>query len=208
MLSNESAYNGEPRTLRSSEGNTVGSLTEAQRSIIVGCLLGDGAMRCKANALLEVNHASAQKDYVDWKYRQLENLCGTPPKIRRGNGRRIAYRFTTLSLPQLTVLYREFYRGRRKVVPKSLILAPLTLAVWFMDDGCRTHQALYLNTQEFDLGSQRRLIEMLRRQWGVVSTLNRDKRYFRMRIAVSSVGTFKEAMEPHLLQQFSYKLPW
>jgi hypothetical protein len=28
MLSNESAYNGEPRTLRLSEGNTVGSLTE------------------------------------------------------------------------------------------------------------------------------------------------------------------------------------
>ena len=31
-------------------GNTVGSLTEAQRSIIIGTLLGDGSMRCKTNA--------------------------------------------------------------------------------------------------------------------------------------------------------------
>ncbi len=207
MLSNASAYNGEPRTLKSSEGNTVGSLTEAQQSIIVGCLLGDGSMRCKANALLEVNHASAQKDYVDWKYHHLDNLCGTPPKLRRGNGERIAYRFTTLSLPQLTVLYKEFYRGRRKVVPRSLMLTPLTLAVWFMDDGCRSYRALYLNTQEFDLDGQRRLIEMLRRQWGVVSTLNRDKQYFRIRIAVSSVGRFKETIDPYLLQQLRYKLP-
>lgn len=207
MLSNESAYNGEPRPLETSEGNTVGSLTEVQRSIVVGCLLGDGAMRCKVNALLEVNHASSQRDYVDWKYHQLENLCGTAPKLRLGNGGRIAYRFTTLSLPQLTSLYREFYRGRSKVVPDAVILTPLTLAVWFMDDGCKSHRALYLNTQQFDLDSQKRLIEMLREQWGVVSTLNRDKQYFRIRIAVSSVERFRNVVEPHLLKQFAYKLP-
>ena len=207
MLSTESAYNGEPRPLTTSEGNTVGSLTEAQRSIVIGCLLGDGTMRCKANALLEVNHAFTQRDYVDWKFHQLIELCRTPPKARKGNGGRIAYRFTTLSLPQLTSLYRAFYQGRHKVIPGSLTLTPLTLAVWFMDDGSRSHRALYLNTQQFDLDSQARLIEMLRKQWGVVSTLNRDKQYSRMRVAVSSVGRFREVIEPHLLEQFNYKLP-
>ena len=187
MLSTESAYNGEPRPLTTSEGNTVGSLTEAQRSIVMGCLLGDGTMRCKANALLEVNHAFTQRDYVDWKFHQLIELCRTPPKARKGNGGRIAYRFTTLSLPQLTSLYRAFYQGRHKVIPGSLTLTPLTLAV--------------------DLDSQARLIEMLRKQWGVVSTLNRDKQYSRMRVAVSSVGRFREVIEPHLLEQFNYKLP-
>lgn len=207
MLSTESAYNGEPRPLVKSEGNTVGSLTEAQRSIIIGCLLGDGAMRCKANALLEVNHALSQRGYVDWKYLHLKDLCGTPPKQRRGNGQRIAYRFTTLSIPQLTPVYREFYRGGHKVVPESLILNPLTLAVWFMDDGCKSYRALYLNTQQFDIDSQKRLVEMLREQWGLVSTLNRDKMYFRMRVAVGSVGRFRDIIAPHLLEQFGYKLP-
>jgi len=36
--------------------NTVGSLTEEQKSILVGCLLGDGTMRKKKNAHLEINH--------------------------------------------------------------------------------------------------------------------------------------------------------
>ena len=77
-------------------------LTEKQRSIIVGSLLGDGAMRCKTNALLEANHWAAQREYVDWEYRILENLVRTPPKMRNGNGGRQAYRFRTLSLHELT----------------------------------------------------------------------------------------------------------
>ncbi len=43
------------------EDNTVGSLSEEQRSLIVGSLLGDGAMRCKANALIEFNHSAEQR---------------------------------------------------------------------------------------------------------------------------------------------------
>ncbi len=207
MLSNASAYNGEPRTLNTSEGNTVGSLTETQRSIIVGSLLGDGTMRCRANALLEINHAASQRDYVDWKYRHLADLVGTPPKLRSGNRGRIAYRFTTLSLPELTTFYKIFYVERRKVVPESLVLTPLSLAVWFMDDGCKSYQALYLNTQQFDLVSQHRLIELLGNQWNVKATLNRDKHYSRIRIAVGSVVRFKGIIEPRILPQFAYKFP-
>lgn len=68
MSSNASAYNGGALTAvheHRTEGNTVGSLTERQRSIIIGSLLGDGAMRCKVNALLEINHALQQKFYVE-----------------------------------------------------------------------------------------------------------------------------------------------
>ncbi|MDE3102248.1 MAG: hypothetical protein KGJ98_08435, partial [Chloroflexota bacterium] len=54
-------------------------LTSTQRAVIVGTLLGDGSMRCKSNALLEVNHAAAQRTYVDWKYSILRELVGTPP---------------------------------------------------------------------------------------------------------------------------------
>jgi hypothetical protein len=66
-------------------------------------------MRCKANALLEINHCLEQRTYVDWKYQQLVDLVGTAPKARTGDGSRVAYRFTTLSLPQLTPFYRAFY---------------------------------------------------------------------------------------------------
>src|ERR1700685_123361 len=72
----------------------VGSLTEVQHSIVIGSLLGDGAMRCKVNALLEINHCFEQRAYVDWKYLHLSDLMGTAPKARTSNGSRIAYRFT------------------------------------------------------------------------------------------------------------------
>src|SRR5947199_1907931 len=90
-------------------GNTVGSLSEVQREIIVGSLLGDGAMRCKTNALLEINHSSHQRSYG-----HLADLVRTPPKARKSNGSRIAYRFVTRSLPELTPYFRRFYGTGRK----------------------------------------------------------------------------------------------
>lgn len=184
----------------------MGSLTETQRSLVVGCLLGDGAMRCKTNALLEVNHSFAQRKYVDWKFDVLSNLVATPPKARSGSGGRIAYRFTTRSLPEFTPYFEAFYLGNRKVVPR-LELTPLTLAAWFMDDGCKSRRSIYLNTQQFDLGSQMRMLDMLLEQWQIDATLNRDKRYHRIRIAVSSVERFKAIVEPHMRPELRYKLP-
>lgn len=188
------------------EDNTVGSLSEAQRSVIIGSLLGDGAMRCKRNALIEFNHSIAQKDYVDWKFQHLSDLVATPPRQRQGNGGRIAYRFVSLSLPELTPFYRAFYPDGRKSVPE-LTLSPLALAVWFMDDGCKSRRSVYLNTQQFDVVSQQRLTAMLKEQWDLDSTLNRDKSYYRIRIAVGSVPRLRAIIGAHLLEQMAYKLP-
>jgi LAGLIDADG DNA endonuclease family len=187
-------------------GNTVGSLSEVQHAIVVGSLLGDGAMRCKTNALLEINHSSAQSAYVDWKYRHLADLVRTPPRARRGNGGRVAYRFVTRSLPALTPYYRLFYPGGRKAAPE-LELPGLALAAWFMDDGCQSRNAVYLNTQQFDIESQIRLLRLLHDQWGIRGTLNRDKTYHRIRISVEATKRLVKIVEPHMLQELRYKLP-
>ena len=50
--------------------NTVGSLTQLQKSVIAGSLLGDGYVRIvpgRKNAFLEINHSWKAKEYVDWK---------------------------------------------------------------------------------------------------------------------------------------------
>jgi hypothetical protein len=187
-------------------GNTVGSLSEVQRDVILGSLLGDGAMRCKTNALLEVNHSSHQRSYVDWKYRQLVNLVLTPPRARKGNGGRTAYRFVTRSLPELTPYFRLFYETGRKRVPE-LELSRVALAVWFMDDGSRSRNAVYLNTQQYDETSQRRLLAVLHHQWGIEGTLNRDKTYYRIRITVDGTKRLVELVEPYVLPELRYKLP-
>ena len=185
----------------------MGSLTEKQKAIIEGSLLGDGAMRCKTNALLEINHSFKQKAYVDWKYEKLRNLTSSPPKARRGKGVRIAYRFTTRSLPELTEFYRRFYRSGKKAIPNDLKLNPLSLAVWFMDDGCKSYRAVYLNTQQFDQESLLKLIRLLRGQYQITARLNKDKQYRRLRIAVESVARLKNIIEPYILPAFKYKMP-
>lgn len=190
-------------------GNTVGSLTQSQRSIIIGTVLGDGYLRIisgKKNALLEVNHSLSQKDYVDWKYEMLQTFCKSGPKSRKGNGTRIAYRFNTRQHPEITELYNSFYTEGKKSIPDDLVLDPLMLAVWFMDDGslCRESD-VYLNTQQFVRHDQECLQAMLE-TIGVESSLNKDKEYERIRIKKSSIQYLFEIISPHIIPSMTYKI--
>ncbi|MBL7159088.1 hypothetical protein ISS85_01295 [Candidatus Microgenomates bacterium] len=188
------------------KGNTEGSLSEVQKAIITGSLLGDGYMRCKINAHLEINHAYSQKEYVDWKYRHFKALVRTPPKKRQSNKGRVAYRFTTRSLPFITRFYKKFYRDKQKIIPKDIELKPLTLAVWFMDDGSRCGSQLYFNTQQFLKKDQNCLVRQLKNQWGIKSGLNRDKHYFRIRLFKESNLRLISSIKSYIIPMFSYKI--
>ena len=189
-----------------STDNTEGSLIEDQISILIGVFLGDGAMRKKTHALLEINHSYAQKEYVDWLYQQFKYFVDTKPKMRNSNGNRIAYRFTTKSLPVFTQFYDTFFRNHRKSVPERFIFTPLTLAVWYMDDGSRCDEDIYLNTQQFTKKEQQRLIDMLFQQYKIEATLNKDKKYWRIRIKKASTLYFMKIISPYILPSMRYKL--
>ena len=189
-------------------GNTVGSLTQEQKSIIIGSLLGDGYLRIvpgRKNAFLEINHSFSEKDYVDWKYQALKNLVKNQPKTRKGREKRIAYRFFTRQHPELTELYLKFYFNKRKIIP-GLKLNPLMIAVWFMDDGSKSYKTYYLNTQRFDYLSQMKLIQNLKEKYRIDSSLNRDKEYYRIRIKQNSAERFKELISDYVIPTMRYKL--
>lgn len=188
-------------------GNPVGSLTEEQQKIIVGCLLGDGYMRCKTNAHLQITHSYKQKDYVDWKYNKLKNIVLTSPKKYKGNEERIGYRFFTRSLPGLTYFYRKFYKDKIKVIPQDLDINPLSLAVWFMDDGSQSRRSIYLNTQKFTLYQQKFLMNFLYKKWGIESFLNKDKKYWRIRVTNHSTKIFVNLVKKYIISPMIYKLP-
>jgi hypothetical protein len=190
-------------------GNTVGSLTSTQHAVLIGSLLGDGTLRRqrgKLNALLEVNHAYASRDYVDFKHDVFEEYVLTPPKRRKGNGKRVAYRFTTRSLPVFTRYFDRFYPDGHKLVPKDLKLSPLALAVWYMDDGSKSRSACYLNTQQFGQEDQETLQGILRDQFSIESNLNRDKQYTRIRVTTKGTIKLFELVQPHVIDCFRYKL--
>ena len=189
--------------------NTVGSLTQQQRSLIIGTILGDGYLRIfkgRRNALLEINHSFSQKKYVDWKYQILKDVSGSPPQERQGNGQRIAYRFYSKQLPELTSLYRQFYIGSYKRIPDSLSLDPFSLAVWFMDDGSRSRECdVYLNTQQFKEGDQVRLILALKKL-GLSARMNRDKIYYRLRFLKKSIPRLHNLISEFVIPEMKYKL--
>ena len=187
--------------------NTAGSLTNVQESILIGSLLGDGTMRRKINAYLEINHAYSQKILVDWIYTEFKNLVLTPPKWRKGNGNREAYRFFTRSLPVLTPFYDKFFINGKKIIPDNLKLNALSLAVWFMDDGSKSRSAIYLNTQQFSVEEQKKLIFILKDQFNLDSTLNKDKIYFRIRVRSESSKKMVKIINKYILPDFRYKLP-
>ena len=171
--------------------------------------MGDGALRkqgTRTNALLEVNHSAKYSDYVDWKYNIFKQLTITPPKRRKNNGLRVAYRFTTRSLSIFTQYYDWFYKDGKKQIPLNLKLNPLTLAVWFMDDGSKSRNAVYLNTQQFSVDEQVVLQKILEETHGIESTLNRDKHYYRIRIRTSSMQKYMDTIRPYVRTCFEYKL--
>jgi len=160
----------------------------------------------RKDAFLEINHSISQREYVDWKYAVFSNISRSEPKERKGNERRIAYRFYTRQMPEMTNLMQLWYWKGKKTVSTDLTFDPVTLATWFMDDGSMCRESdVYLNTQQFDLLSQQRLIEKLR-EIGLYTTLNKDKQYKRIRFLKSSVSLLKETIDTYIIPSMKYKL--
>lgn len=188
--------------------NTEGSLTQLQKSLIIGTLLGDGYIRRikgRKNAFLELNHSINQKDYVEWKYSILKNLTRSGPKSRKGNGKRIAYRFFTKQYPEFTKMMNLFYKNKKKCIP-DLVLDPIILAVWFMDDGSRcSKDNVYLNTQQFSKDDQYKLLVFLEKM-GLSGTLNKDKEYYRIRFKTSNIPKLFGIIKKYIIPSMKYKI--
>ena len=197
-----------PIGIISSMDNTVGSLTQLQKSFLIGTLLGDGYIRQikgRRNAFLEVNHSLSQKGYVDWKYNLLKNLTRSGPKSRNGKGNRVAYRFFTKQHPEFTKTMDLFYKDKKKCIP-DLALDPMILAVWYMDDGSRCDKSnVYLNTQQFSKEDQYKLLKLLE-DFGLVGTLNKDKEYYRIRFRSSSIPKLFGIIERYIIPEMKYKI--
>jgi hypothetical protein len=59
-------------------------LTQEQKSVLVGSILGDGTLRLgerAINANFKVEQGLAQKDYVFWKYDIFQPWVFTEPKL-------------------------------------------------------------------------------------------------------------------------------
>ena len=204
--------------------NTVGScansymeLTERQRAIIIGSLLGDGTIESRwANPRLRFGHGAQQKEYLFWKYEELKNVVNRPPRLAHEwhtvMGKVYdSWHFSTRSFPELKEYYDYFYQDGRKKIPEyiqRLLIQPLSLAVWLMDDGYKRNDcnAIRLNTDAFSDNDQRRLIDAMRKNFGVQANLHRKGIYRNLYIPVKSAKHFVELASPYVISDMKYKI--
>lgn len=160
----------------------------------------------RSDAFLEINHSIKAKDYVDFKFKSLQRLCKTAPIQRKSNGTRIAYRFYTKQHRELTEIFRQFYKNGSKTIPKGLSITPRVLAIWYMDDGSKCRDSdIYLNSQQFPIADQKFLLRKLS-EIGIRARLNKDKKYYRIRIYKESVKDFMNIVSPYVVESMTYKL--
>ena len=190
------------------------NLTDHQRNIIVGTVLGDGSLietASKNNFCLQIDHCNAQKEYVFWKYEALDLLVPTPPKYQSKNK---SWRFRTISHPELTEIGKLFYRNRIKVVPKEIasLLTPLGLAVWFMDDGNAVIRrgklcGYNLNTQSFAKEENELLAEVFSALYNISCIVEKNHGYYRLAIwQAASRRKFSDLIQEHILPSMKYKI--
>ena len=116
-------------------------LSEQQIQVILGALMGDGALSKPVrtddeSARFRMGHGAKQAAYLDWKISLLENI----QHVRTTNAKGAVFAdFTPLA--ELSELREAVYFGDGK---KHLTweylksLTPLALAIWYMDDGSFT----------------------------------------------------------------------
>lgn len=192
-------------------------LTKRQREIIIGKLLGDGHLETLDNGRtyrLKIEHSLSQKEYVDWLYQEFKEWVRTPPQIKfqKVNGKIFKkYWFNTLSHGSFRFYAQQFYRDKRKCVPKLIHrwLTPLALAVWFMDDGSiksKHHKARIINTQSYTKTEVQRLINVLKTKYGIECKLRKQKEGYQILILAESAKRFVEIIKPYLHPSMDYKI--
>jgi len=147
-------------------------LSERQKAIVIGTLLGDGCLEANGRYVrLRTDHSEHQKKYVFWKFHQMHNLTSGKPRFVKYYDKRTHkiykhWRFDTISTEEFVPFKNSFYTNGKKQIPlniKELLIKPLSVAVWFMDDGYRRKdcKGAYFNTQAYSRQGQRLLQEAL-----------------------------------------------
>ncbi|KKL86558.1 hypothetical protein LCGC14_1943540 [marine sediment metagenome] len=153
------------------------SFTDKEIQILVGSLLGDGAITAprgiNGESQFYEGHCKRQVPYLAWKYQGLKRFIGCKIYILRhklpNNVTGVTYNFLTRKSPLFTELRKKFYvdlfKESPKIIDRELTtkwMTPLTLAIWLMDDGHRASRNIVtIQTQSFSKEDNEFLADLL-----------------------------------------------
>lgn len=164
-------------------------LTDLQKSVLVGNLLGDGTLSkqqgTRGSSNFKIDQASTDKgtEYVHFMYNILEPWVGTPPKLRYKKGKAHSLWFRTFRMKELDFYRQQFYTinangERQKIIPPLLYkwLDSVALAIWFMNDGSKEDYGYRIHTECFTVAQIRQLQKILQQNFGLTTRIGRDRK--------------------------------
>ena len=194
------------------------SLSREQKSILFGIILGDGYLQKtgKKNARLRLEHGGRQKEYLLWKVKKLGKLFQGKPKylerVHPISKRRYSYwRHQSQSTPYLRKLREIFYPDGKKRIPEDLerYLTPMTLAVWYMDDGYyySRDRCSYLYLGNVSRKEAEIVAQTFFRKFNISSRVKQKKKGYAIYFSPRETQKLKNLIKDYILPQFNYKLP-
>jgi recombination protein RecA len=190
-----------------------------KKAILVGMILGDAYLQKtgKQNARIRLEHSDKQKDYLLWKGNQFpEFFQGEPKLIVRFNPvykkAYSYYRWQSNASPEIGKIRQKFYQNGKKIIPQELselLKSPLSLAVWFMDDGYfyKRDKIAYLYIPKYSQGELQRLLEALKSNFSLEARI-KIKRRGNLVLVFSVEETKKliSLIKPFIIPSMQYKL--
>lgn len=178
-------------------------ITSFENEVIQGCLLGDGTLsKAGKNYRLRIEHSSKHQMYVVWKFEHLKRLCISDIQYISKHD---SFRFGTVGHPEMTLL-RQVWYSPMKEVPKDMVITPLIMAIWFMDDGTKHRDTVDFSVHNFS----RKSLDLLQHQFSLLdmqTTVNSDAKGNRLYILKKSYPRFKRLVKPYIVSCMAYKLP-
>jgi recombination protein RecA len=159
-------------------------LSDLQWEVILGGLLGDGALSLAKNgyaARYRFGHGIRQTEFADWKASLFANIGSSRTTNARG-----AVFHDLPPLVELAELREGVYIAGKKVLSEDYLkqLTPLSLAIWYMDDGTFASRAKGVQVrtrdgsgrseiciQAIEPTSRERLMRYLGDTWGIFPKL-------------------------------------
>ena len=110
-------------------------LTQDQKDVIIGSVLGDGYLEGR---VLYLNHSIKQEDYLNYKAEFFKGDISESTYRTTKEGHH-SVRRRTKAFGEIKELHKLFYKGRKKIIPDNIkeFLNPMSVAIWYMDDGTR-----------------------------------------------------------------------
>ena len=192
-------------------------LSEVQREILVGLLLGDGCFETwngGRSYRLKIEQGARHEAYVKHLHAVFREWVLTPPRPKIGQTQGVTtinIAFQTVSHVALAELGELFYRQGRKGVPENIgnLLTPRGLAYWYMDDGSlksSESKGVIFNTQAYRREEVGTLITVLRSR-GLEAWERTQSDGLQIYVSGRSYEKFAEMIGPYVIEAMRYKVP-